>query len=282
MVIMRLYGCDVLLFGAMGTIGPDAEKCLVRHGLEVRRVDFPQNTLKDFSGYSRGLAKAVSSYEPRLVIPVGDMRSASRLKSAISSPIAVDKAQTIDLLSSKVRSSALCSELGVCQPRIYHREECREGMDLIFKRDSSFGGSGVHRPWTLSALDNLITHERGAPFLIEQYVAGQDVSIDCIRVGSFFRSSCYRSLARSQTQGPSAERELISCPQAQEIAVKILNHLDYQGVCGMDFRLAPDGKLYFLECNPRFTGGLGTQIEGGFDIPYLLWEEWIKANQQYL
>ena len=261
----------------MGSIGPDAEKCLVGHGLDVKRVDFPQNTLKDFSGYSRALVKAVAAFEPRLVIPVGDMRAASRIQSSVPVPIAVDRPQTIDLLSSKVRTSALASELGVLQPRIYRREECRDGMDLIFKRDSGFGGNGVHRPWALSGLDNLIAHENGAPFLIEQYIAGEDVSIDCIRVGSFFRASCYRSLGRSQTQGPSAERELIDCPQAREIALKILNHLDYQGVCGMDFRLAPDGKLYFLESNPRFTGGLGTQIEGGFDIPYLLWDRWPKT-----
>ncbi len=47
--------------------------------------------------------------------------------------------------------------------------------------------------------------------------------------------------------------------------------IDYEGVCGMDFRRDSQGNWYFLECNPRFTGGIDTQIAAGFDIPYGYW-----------
>lgn len=273
--MMQRHTCDILLFGSMGDIGRTAQAGLAGHGLTVVSVDFPQNTFRDFSGYRRELLKTLERVRPTIIMPIGDALALAMLKEELPSPIVVpvDSSEKIEMLSSKVRTYELARGLGIRQPALRSAADLAAGRRVIYKRDTSFGGSGVHKPRSVEALDNLIAHENGTPYLIEEYIEGEDLSVDCVRIGDFFRAECYVSTERTYTQGPSVERLKTECPEAVSIASKLLNHLDYQGVCGLDFRRAADGELYFLECNPRFTGGLRTQIASGFDIPYIIYEK---------
>lgn len=275
---------DVLLFGTMADIGTTVREDLEAHGLRVVLVDFAQNTPRDFWGYRRNLQKAIEEFRPRIVMPVGDTLAMARIAScATLGPDApafvVASPEAVEMLNSKVRTYGLAEGMGIRQPRRFELEEVlsqlkddeeREDIGVIFKRDTSFGGSGVHRPRSIQSLRHLIEHENGTPYLIEEYIAGEDLSVDCIRVDGYFRAEAYVSTNRTYTQGPSVERHKIPCHEAETTAKSILDRLDYRGVCGFDFRRTPDGVLYLLEANPRFTGGLMTQIESGFDIPYIL------------
>lgn len=285
-----MEGCDILLFGTMADIGPTVRDDLSGRGLDVVLVDFPQNTPRDFFGYRRGLLKAVETLRPKAVLPIGDALAMARVaeepaagaaSQAARATFVVADAEAVALLGSKVRCYALAESLGLRQPRRFTFEEVldrirdegdteREDIGVIFKRDISFGGSGVHRPRSISALKHLIEHENGTPYLIEEYIPGEDLSTDCIRTENYFRAESYISTGRDYTQGPSVGRIKTDCPEAAATARRILDALGYRGVCGFDFRRTPDGLLYLLECNPRFTGGLKTQIESGFDIPHIL------------
>lgn len=268
---------DVLLFGSMSGISGTVARDLTSHGISVASVDFPQNIFRDFSGYRRELFKAVDKYGPEIIIPIGDQLAPAKLKGEVPAGmiVATDSEKNISLLDSKVRSYGLAVSLGIPQPRIYSPESAPE--KVIFKRDVSFGGSGVHMPTSRKSLDNLIAHENGTPYLIEEYIVGEDLSVDCVRFEGYFRAECYSSVSRAYTQGPAVSRLATKCKEAVKYAKIILDSIDYQGVCGMDFRKAADGSVYFLECNARFTGGLDTQIENGFDIPYLLFSGFRKG-----
>lgn len=268
-----MAGKRILVYGSMGDIAGTVATSLRNKGLDVLEVGFPQNTFRDEFGYARGLRKAIASFSPDVIMPVGDTLAAARMKAELPDGIAlpVDTPEKIALLSSKVDSSALASSLGIPQPGIYSDADSAAGREIIFKRDRSFGGSGVYRPQTKEALVNLMNHEPGGRFLIEDYIEGCDYSIDAVRWDGFWRSASYRSLENRGGQGPAILRESAEIPVLEEYARKILDRLDFHGVCGMDFRIDAGGNAYFLECNPRFTGGLKHQTDSGFDIPYCLY-----------
>jgi predicted ATP-grasp superfamily ATP-dependent carboligase len=61
-------------------------------------------------------------------------------------------------------------------------------------------------------------------------------------------------------------------PQLEAAAIKLMNAVDFHGVCGMDFRYdSKNDKIAYIETNARFTGGLATPIKAGFDIPWVLY-----------
>lgn len=270
----------------MGDIAQTVAASLQRHGLAVEAVPFLQNTFRDEQGYRRELTKALQRCQPRILIPVGHLLAAARLAhpeegDTLSPALAealngvvfpVDTPEHIRLLDSKVQASALATRLDIPQPRLFATpDDVDEGQQVVFKRDSSFGGSGVFRPSTHEALCRLAAREGTRPYLIEEYVEGWDCSIDILRWGDTFHAACYRTLSRRQGQGPSAEREPCARPDVIALARRLLDAIDYRGICGMDFRIALDDDApSFLECNPRFTGGLATHLATGFDLPYLL------------
>ena len=270
-------GCDILVYGTMGDIGAQVAGSLRSHNLQVVQEDFPQNKFRDEWGYRRKLFKCIDSFNPRYIFPIGNLTAASRVKpllpQGIMMPVADER--TIATLDNKTSCSKLAADCDVPQPRMFASPRDAEGYQVIFKRDQSFGGSGVHRPRNMQALENLVRREEGRPCLIEEFIEGTDWSVDALRwtrgSGIYFRAGCYRSLA-NHWMGPSTERVAADFPLLEQYARAILDKIDYQGVCGMDFRVDTQGNAWFLECNPRFTGGVGIQIESGFDIPYLLYQ----------
>jgi len=282
--------CDILLFGTMGTIGPVVRDDFEKHGLDVMLVDFAQNTQRDEFGYRRLLGKVLKEVRPLMIIPIGHCLTLAKMKQEgvgclNDIIIPVETPEKIQLMDSKTRCSRFVSKLDVPQPRIYSLEEALSYeefkntpiLNLIFKREKSFGGSGVYRPKNLQSLKNLAEHEPGNDFLIQDYIEGKDISVDCLRWKGEFFSSCYETLQKEQGQGPSTQRKATDCEKVKALAATILSALDYSGICGMDFRLDNAGNPYFLECNPRFCGGIKTQIESGFDLPYLLYKAASKA-----
>lgn len=267
-------GCEVLLFGSMGDIGPTVCTDLCSHGIVTVLVDFPQNTLRDEPGYRRELLKAIRKWHPAMIIPIGSQLALARFRHELPCDIIipVESPDRITLLESKVDTSQLAIKLNIPQPYIFSDAMAVSDSDfpIIFKRDKSFGGSGVYRPRSREALSKLMEHEPGGRYLIEQFVDGYDCSVDAFRWHDSFVAGCYRSLA-NRGQGPATECESVEMPELCDIARRILEHLDYNGICGMDFRINTSGEPLFLECNPRFTGGLSTQIAAGLDLPYLLY-----------
>ena len=261
----------VLLFGTMGDIAETAGNALARSGYEARAIPFPQNLLHDECGYRRELLKAVKTFHPDIILPVGNTVAISRIKASVPGmpAIVAESPEKTELLDSKISSSALAARLGIPQPRMYGDAEEPDHFPVIFKRDVSFAGSGVYRPTTIQALRRIREHFAGKPCLVEEYIDGEDWSVDAIRSEGYFRYGCYRSL-ENRGQGPSIVREVADNPILGMYARTILDAVDWHGVCGMDFRVDRHGRPFFLECNPRLTGGLETQISAGFDIPSIL------------
>lgn len=282
----------ILLFGTMGDIASAAADSLRRAGYEVTHVDFPQNLCRDAAGYRRELVKAIRSIIGHdcyagnaaksgfcCVIPIGNALNLARLKPELETMfpeirVYVESEQKVAMLDSKVACYKFCDGLGIPQPRLLDIDGISDYTKVIFKRDVSFGGHGVHRPQSRESLLNLISHQSpGEPYLIEELIVGDEYSVDVIRKPSGeCLSSTYRSIKPSGNS-PAQTRESCRRPDLEALAVRILTALEYVGLCGFDFIVDQAGSPYLLEANPRFTGGLSAQIASGFDIPALLVSE---------
>lgn len=277
--------CSCLVYGTMGDIGDVVKGNLESHGVDVVSVGFPQNILRDEFGYRRNLLKAIREYSPDIIIPVGNTLALAALKEELKCTfpgitVCAETPEKTATLDSKVRCYSLAQSLGIRQPRLYASpEDTPEGETVIFKRDISFGGHGVHMTKFRKSLYNLIDHQSpGEPYLIEEYIVGSDYSTDVFRCGDFFAAASYRSISERGKNGPSTERESVRDEALESIASTIVEHLDFNGVCGFDFVVTEDGTPYLMECNPRFTGGLQTQIASGLELPWMLYREASKVH----
>lgn len=316
----------VLLFGAMGDIGPVVHAHLISKGVDAYLVPFAQNTLRDEAGYRRELIRAIEAiggvggdggigvvggvggdgagggYDGNgssdgddsrgvriLVLPIGCPTALARMKDELLRrysnvvPIVEDAAK-VELLDSKLRSYDYFLRLGITVPQRYHSvDDVPDGVQTVFKRDSSFASHGVRMPVDTQGLRNLIAHHGSdGRYLIQERIEGTEYSVDAIRLrdGRFVcgaykvdKDIC-RDEARRYTSVCNPTNDLrrtpVTMPALEDVARTVLEGLDYYGVCGFDFIVRDDGTPYLLEANPRLTGGVSTQIAAGFDIPMLL------------
>lgn len=276
---------DILIAdGASTRIGKAVLKSLRSRGLACEAID-DSSVTKDEFGYLRLLKATLKDVRPKVLMPIFRSALIARHKTMMLEGIAVpvSPADTIDQLDDKVSASALCTGLGIPQPRLYSDEEALEnpqmlfstpGRPVVFKRSTGLGGDSVYFPKNGISLANIIGSAgvRGRPHLIMDYIDGYDVSVDAIRWNGWFQAAGYRTMVPKR-KGTSLVRVGVDMPELVGYARQILDAVDYRGACGIDFRIdRKSGKAYFLECNPRLSGGLKSSLAAGFDIPFILWQ----------
>lgn len=221
--------------------------------------------------YVESLARIAGECSAKFLIPVFYPEVVARHRAVFPPDliIPVDEAEKLELLDNKLSCCDLAESLGVVQPRRYSGLDEIPEYPVVFKRALGHGGDSVYFPRNRETLDHLLSNSREGTYLITEEIHGAEMSVDALRWGNFFAASAYRVIL-PKAKGASVLRESVDAPALIDAARKILDALDYRGVCGLDFCVDAGGRAYFLECNPRFSGGLASSIASGFDLPRLL------------
>jgi len=269
------HGCDILIPEIGGRIGALVMKSLSAKGLVCEVLDDSKIPINDEWGYIRKLKKKVAECMPGMIIPIFKAEMIARHRNELPSEIIIpiDTLENLQILDNKVSASELCTRLGIQQPRLYTDEQISqiEHFPVVFKRPDGLSGSSVYFPKSEKAITNLIKACGGRPHLVMDFIEGYDVCVDALRWGDYFHAECYKVILPKR-KGISILRKSVRRPDLVEKVKIILDSIDYKGVCGVDFRVdQKTGKAFFLECNPRFSGGLKSQLQGGFDIPFAIY-----------
>lgn len=108
--------------------------------------------------------------------------------------------------------------------------------------------------------------------LVQEFIPGEDYCYTTLyNHGHRVASMTYHNIrAFPRGTGAGALRETVDLPEADEAADKLLTHLNWHGMAQLDFRKGEDGRVYLIELNPRFFGGLPQAIAANVDYPHLL------------
>jgi predicted ATP-grasp superfamily ATP-dependent carboligase len=119
--------------------------------------------------------------------------------------------------------------------------------------------------------------------LVQEYVEGDDAQI---QVGLCYRAGDGRSFLLSakklrQTRpgaGVMAVGQVIEAPEVREMTRRLAQALGMRGVLCTEFKLDPiDGKLYFIEWNPRPAYFQSLGWKAGFDLAWLAYCDRVDA-----
>jgi predicted ATP-grasp superfamily ATP-dependent carboligase len=73
--------------------------------------------------------------------------------------------------------------------------------------------------------------------------------------------------------GDSTALEITNAPDLQSLGREIVRTLQLRGVAKLDFKRGPDGQLYLLEVNPRFTLWHHLGARAGVNIPAMVYHD---------
>ena len=279
---------DILLTEAGNLIGFQVLRSLASHGLRVCVCDTDTGGKSFTSGLAADQWKSLPSRDEynfirqvreyaeksgvSMILPIFHPEVLSRHRKEFPGIIIpVETEDKLMRLDDKTSACDLAAGLGIFQPRRFSSPAEVSTFPAVFRRNLGHGGDSVYFPKDRKALENLTKSSKEGTYIITEYSEGSDISIDALRWGDFFCCGAYRTIL-PHGKGNSILRESISAPAAADALKLMLDALDYNGVCGADFRIGKDGRPYFLECNPRFSGGLCSQTASGIDLPWMLWQ----------
>lgn len=285
--------CDVLVTYCWNRVGYAILRSLASHGLKVWAADTSKINICSLSRFCAGsftypdpfkeekrfietLKTKVAELRPRVLMPTHDesvviMRHRDEFPSDLVIPY--ESADKLLALANKAVSTEMAREAGVAVPKVYSSADEVKRYPVVLKTVIGNSAKGVFFPKTKDELLRLMEAHKGEEMLLEEWIGGTDYSVDCVRWEGFCKTSVYHALVtKTDGGGTTTQREMVDMPWLEAEAMKLLNAVDFHGVCGLDFRYDPEtGRVAYIETNARFTGGLATPVAAGFDMPWVLY-----------
>lgn len=287
-----MSNCDVLVTYCWNRVGYNILRNLSDNGLLVYAADTSKRNICSMSKFCAGsfvypdpftresdfidcLLRKVGELKPKVLMPTHDeglIIAKHRNLFPKNLIIPIESHEKMVMLSNKLTATRLAEKLGIPTPRIYENIEDIVCYPVVLKTQIGNSAKGVFFPANADEIKKLKKNV-GQEFFIEEKMSGVDYSVDCLRWNDYFCASVYRALVtKTDGGGTTTQRIIVNKPNLIEYARKILDFVDYNGVCGLDFRYDKENeKCAFIEINARYTGGLATQIRAGFDIPFRLY-----------
>lgn len=286
--------CDVILTYCWNRVGYTILKSLHQKGLKVWAADTSKRNICSMSKFCTGsftypdpfteedafiqvLKDKVAELRPRVLMPTHDesvviMRHRDEFPADLIIPY--EGEEKLLLLANKAKSTELARKAGVPVPEVYKSIEEVKSYPVVFKTVIGNSAKGVFFPKDREELVKLMDEHKNEETLLEEWIGGTDYSVDCVRWDGFCKTSVYHALVtKTDGGGTTTQREIVNMPQLEAAALKLMDAVDFHGVCGLDFRYdAENNKIAYIETNARFTGGLATPVAAGFDIPWIVYK----------
>lgn len=286
--------CDVILTYCWNRVGYTILKSLHQKGLKVWAADTSKRNICSMSKFCTGsftypdpfteedafiqvLKDKVAELRPRVLMPTHDesvviMRH--RDEFPVDLIIPYEGEEKLLLLANKAESTELARKAGVPVPEVYKSIDEVKSYPVVFKTVIGNSAKGVFFPKDREELVKLMDKHKDEETLLEEWIGGTDYSVDCVRWDGFCKTSVYHALVtKTDGGGTTTQREIVYMPQLEGAAQKLIDAVDFHGVCGLDFRYdAEKNKIAYIETNARFTGGLATPVAAGFDIPWIVYK----------
>lgn len=285
--------CDVLVTYCWNRVGYNILRSLAAKGLKVYAADTSKRNICSMSKFCAGsfvypdpfsqeedfiscLLENINHLKPKVLMPTHDegiviAKHIERFPKWLL--ISIESFDKLSMLSNKASATELAAKVGVPVPKVYTENDVITDFPVVLKTVIGNSAKGVYFPSNSTELENLKNQYSSDEILVEEKIGGCDYSVDCIRWKGFFKAAVYRAVVtKTDGGGTTTQRVIVEEPALIEYAKKMLDHVDYNGVCGLDYRYDPENKICtFIEVNARFTGGLATEVTAGFDLPYMLY-----------
>ncbi|MBU0681028.1 MAG: ATP-grasp domain-containing protein [Proteobacteria bacterium] len=195
--------------------------------------------------------------------------------------------QQILAAHNKERWGALADTLGVPHPRSLTALNLQAEMSLchalrypvLIKPNQGGGGWGIAEVGSAADLGELLGGASycGQPwerFFVQEKMGGETHCVAMLFCRGQLRAKvAYKQLREYPVRfGQAVLRQSIRSEQAESHLQKLLEAMEWHGVCQADFIVDPHtGTPYLIDINPRFWGSVAQAIASGVDFPWLIY-----------
>lgn len=140
---------------------------------------------------------------------------------------------------------------------------------LFVKPSCGMGSQGAKKVTSLMELDSALAY--GKDMIVQQHISGIEYTLDVL---ADFEGKVLSVVPRERLEvrsGEVSKGKTVDRPDLIEQAVYIVEKLGAIGPLTLQCMDTGD-KVYWIEINPRFGGGVPLAIQAGVDYPYLIYQ----------
>lgn len=141
------------------------------------------------------------------------------------------------------------------------------GLPLILKPRDGRSSQGLYRVRTeaelAGALKEIRRTGREKDYLVQPLIEGRIVTVDVVRFPDGTCTAAPREEYVRTWNGAGLSVHVFRDRTLEETCSAVAEELGILGCVNFEFIHAEDGSYYFMECNPRFSGGTGFSIAAG-------------------
>ena len=164
-----------------------------------------------------------------------------------------------------------------------HTEEERERwllrhMPLILKPDNGRSSEGIfqigNREALTRALLELRVLGREESYLAQPFISGRVICVDTVRDSAGHTLALGREEYLRTPRGAGLSVQVFRDHELEQICGALAAELGVIGCVNFEFIKDAGGRYHFLECNPRFSGGIGFSERAGLHAVALHLSAW--------
>jgi predicted ATP-grasp superfamily ATP-dependent carboligase len=254
------------------------------------------NFSSDRDGYVEAVSKLVEEYRPRLLLPAhdGSIQAVRARRGELErhTQIGLARESALDIATSKTRTLALATELGIRAPRSLPVNRLEDvpavlselGLPAVIKPYVSWverDGLGIRWPSVpVESVDQAVReltklYSDGGRALVQEWLPGRREAVSLFYAHNRF----WGRLAQvSYREWPVLGGASVLCetiPPAPEIvqpAEALVRAMGLEGCSMVEFRRDEEGRPALMEVNPRMGGSVALAIAAGVNFPRLLYD----------
>jgi len=214
--------------------------------------------------------------------------------------LALASESSLDIANDKQRTLQVATSLGIPSPRTVPVDRPEDifaalaevGYPAVIKPIHSWVHRGMSSARAVSevvinqseAVDYLMRlQDMGGSAIVQQWVGGSREAVTVFfangRVWGEFAQIAHRMTP--VLGGISVVRESIPMPpELRSAAVRLVEALDLEGCCEVEFRRDDSGQPFLMEINARLSGSVEVAVRSGVDFPRLLWS-WAAGERLF-
>ena len=251
----------------------------------------------DATSYVKGLLELLDEHPARVLVPSmdGSIAAVRPFRSTFEDrnvALALASEPALEVANDKQRTLEVAKALGIPIPHtvpITNLDDTRlalaeVGYPAVLKPTRSWVTSGSTATRAVAevvldeheALEHVRRlHDMGSHVVAQQWVGGAREAVSLFyayrNVWAAFAQRAHRTAP--VLGGVSVVRESIAMPpELWSSAIGLVETLDLEGYCEVEFRRDAHGVPLLMEINARLSGSVEAAVRSGVDFPFLLWQ----------
>jgi carbamoyl-phosphate synthase large subunit len=191
----------------------------------------------------------------------------TKLKENLSNKIITSDFSATSMCLSKKEFSKFCKTESL--PII--PEADFDSFPFFVKPDNgsaSIGAQKIHSKLDLQSLKN------PENLIFQEFIDGVEFTVDAYVLGDGTTWGISPRVRIATSGGESVTSSMVKDEEISAVCLSVISKLSLRGPVTIQFiRRHSDSKLFLMEVNPRFGGGVPLSIEAGFNFPKIMIEE---------